>query len=133
MKKIKREAIEHYDRMITFMEIVLEYDLYNRQDELEDDSEEIESFLRKYMGENYFGEFCSYCQKYKYRCSKCELGTPSKIMSKDELEYFIERGTEIDIYHCCGTHWGEMSDVYTDIPEWIERAKKVRQYIIDNG
>jgi hypothetical protein len=113
ISKTKKQALEHYDRMITLMEITQEYDLYN---ELIDYGVSI--YLQKYLGETYGAEDCSYCRKYVPKYCECD--------AYYECPLYTDNG-------CCnGLHRGMIYNS-GNVSVWIEVAKRVRQYIEENG
>jgi hypothetical protein len=67
-------------------------------------------FMRNEIGEGWFGDYCVYCEKY-YHCDECPLNRSGR---------------------CCDGLWKKMSASET-WGDWIINAKKVRQYIKENG
>lgn len=105
MKRIQRQAIEHYDRMIAWAETMPATDTkdaYKMRDE-----------LRECAGP----QWCSYCTKYRTEddCGICPLSGK------------YSTGAE-----CCNRLHEHMTRSKT-WKQWIERAKKVREYIRENG
>ena len=102
MKK-KKEAIEHYDRMIEWVKG-------------KDASAPPHTFdMLEGSKEAWTGEFCSYCNHYSSyettACGGCELRT--------------HKG-------CCNGLWLELTTA-TTWHDWITAAEKVKKYIEENG
>lgn len=70
--------------------------------------------MKESLGESWFGDNCPYCQK-NYDKNKCELNS-----------------IDNNCCNCCNGLWEKMYDtvVWSD---WIIAAKKVREYIKENG
>ena len=68
--------------------------------------------MYKEIGEWWSGYDCSYCKEFMKNCNNCSLGQESDTC-------------------CCGL-WLRMHNCKT-WDEWIKWAKRVRQYIVDNG
>lgn len=108
MKKIKQQAIEHYERMIKWAEKQNSSHLA------------IASTMRLSINENWFGGFCGYCNnkprkvtaRLTDKCVGCELGR--------------------SVFTCCDDLWETMNSSMT-WKEWITNAKKVLEYIKENG
>ena len=96
---MKKEAIEHYDRMIAWAE---------KQPQ---DSEPWEVVMYRAIGEQWFGEDCVYCDAYDLNCARCPLAK-----GKEKMRI------------CCGGLWFELNDTET-WADWVKAAKKVRAYI----
>ena len=109
MKTTKQKAVEHYERMIEWA----------KKSEYEDSELMIYKMLVD-IKETTGSEDCSYCKKYDFKnnytdaCFKCEL-------NNNNLDY-----------GCCNGLYIKMVQSKTR-KTWIRYAKKVKQYIIDNG
>jgi len=103
MKKIKKDALAHYDRMIAWAE-----KQPPRKSCLGND-------MSEQIGENHGPGYCSYCGKNYTDCQKCELWKPHK-----------------KLFECCNGLWQKMHDSKT-WGTWVKRARRVRQYIEENG
>ena len=66
------------------------------------------------IGEMWGSDDCSYCMTY--RCDDCPLS----------------KFTGPEFFGCCNKLWRKM-DTASTWSEWIEYAKKIKQYIKDNG
>ncbi|MCP4648779.1 MAG: hypothetical protein GY853_01685 [PVC group bacterium] len=101
---IKESALAHYDGMIAWAKSQRRF------------NEPDKHTMYYHLHECWFSEDCDYCTTYSVEdfddgCYKCPL-------SKNR--------------ECCGGLWYEMNDTmfwWT----WIRKAKKVKQYIADNG
>jgi hypothetical protein len=104
---LKKETLEHYDRMIKQAKKQWPKGRPNR------------SLMEKNLKENWYGEYCPYCIAYKNKCSECEL--KGKLQKNEILSVL-----------CCDKLWYKMviSDTWE---EWIEAAEKVKLYIKENG
>jgi len=98
---MKKEAIEHYDRMIAWAEA--------------QDGENISiELMEADLGEDWSGTHCPYCGAYlREDCKRCPL-QPLDTMCLG--------------VNCCGGIWSLMGCAGTR-SEWIKIAKKVRAYI----
>lgn len=103
MKRIQKQALAHYDRMIEWVEKQnprSRVDMFVMLDEI---------------SEGWTDDYCSYCKKmgvYDY-CEGCELHTPGH-------------------GHCCNGLWFKMNYSAT-WKTWLKYAKLVREYIRENG
>ncbi len=103
MKRIQKQAIEHCDRMIAWVKT-----------KPEDGSPDFD-LMKSEIDESYGADYCPYCVKYELVCDTCEL-----------------RGKYPIGIECCHRLYYAIWDAKT-WKQWIERAKKVREYIRDNG
>jgi len=106
MKRIQKQAIMHYDRMIKWAE--------------KQPQDEPVKFLKmeRYIGESWGDDDCPYCEKYFHDDSViCPLSNNSLTCDGDI---------------CCNGIFGELSDA-TTWNTWLEYAKQVREYIRENG
>lgn len=112
-KSVKQKAIEHYERMIEWVK--------KRPKRNIPDSFSMELDI----GESWYGEYCSYCEKYydyecededEYEgCPKCPLSNSGK------------RG-----FTCCDGLWKKMDEAKT-WGTWIKYAEKTLEYIKEQG
>jgi len=114
-ERVKKHAIAHYERMIEWAK---------KQNKSENPEENpCYEKMEKELGEDWYAEYCPYCQEYKnlvnYYCCDCPL----------QEENPIKPGTESN---CCDGLWLDMSRAES-WGEWIEKAKKVLQYIKEKG
>lgn len=103
MKRIQKQAIAHYDKMIEWAE---------KQPEK---CFPYISSMHNELNEIWGSEHCSYCQKYEMDCIKCEL-----------------QGKYPNPTECCNRLYTAMCKSET-WKEWIKKAKQVREYIRVNG
>ena len=103
MKRIQKQAIEHYDRMIEWA---------RTQPTGDKPSSDLMGELFK---EGYGAYDCPYCKKYQVDCILCKL-----------------TGKYPEATYCCNGLYSKMCKSKT-WRQWIIRAKKVREYIRENG
>lgn len=108
LKKLQKEALDHYDRMIKWVE----------EEELNPLNPSDFHIMKACTNENWYGEYCSYCREVRSDCNKCIL---------NDSEY-------ADEWHrnCCSTLWYKMNEAKT-WKTWLKYAKLVREYIKENG
>lgn len=128
--ELKQLSIDHYNRMITYAKTLKPTNLITKNLSF---GMNLSSIMMEDIKETWYGDWCSYCQRYGNKCSKCELGELN-----EEFDFGINSGiTEMefddqDVYKCCDGLWDKMSRSLT-IEQWIERAEDVKKYIIENG
>ena len=103
MTEIKQEALAHYDRMIEWAK------KQNQSIECRP------GIMLEAISEQWYGPFCSYCQKYFGICSECELTRENVIL-----------------FDCCNGLWRKMTKSLT-WGEWVINAEAVRKYINERG
>lgn len=99
------KTVEHYVRMIIWVEKQPKGNLVNG------------SKMREEIDESWDSRHCNYCKRYLLQdddCSRCSLNP------------------NIGVRYCCNGLWVEMNLVKT-WGDWIEKARKVLEYIIKNG
>jgi hypothetical protein len=102
-KRIKRETIQHYERMIEWA------------GERSKDIVANLLIMCSELGESWEGFYCSYCNFYNVNgkdCWLCPLGNYTS---------------------CCDGLWSRMNEYNITWEEWIIRAKKVLEYIKKHG
>ena len=104
MNTTKQKALDHYDRMIAWAE-----------KQPKNDFRPLMHIMKNSLGEDYGGLDCPYCRENYNAGCKCKLYT-----------------IKTDRHHCCAGLWQKMCNAKT-WKTWIKRAKKVREYIKDNG
>lgn len=112
----KQEALDHYDRMIAWVE-----------ERIKSNKSQLVNYfaMLNEIGEIWHGNYCPYCIKYfkievqtgERACLKCELHS--------EKNKYFEEG-------CCDYLWIKMNNSLL-WDEWLRYAKKIREYIERNG
>lgn len=103
IKLTKQQALKHYDRMIEWAKTQDPFLGTDRH------------LMLHSLGEFWYSDDCPYCIATNSNCQLCKLKGAEEISSS-----------------CCGGLWEIMARSLT-WGEWIENAKKVREYIEENG
>lgn len=110
LEKLMKKSLDHYDRMIKYVETFLNLNKIPTRTE-----------LFKYIKEDWGARHCSYCKEFfepfTSLCKEC-------ILSSGEYDHGYS--------HCCDGLWSclDGSETWDD---WVFFAKQVRDYIEKNG
>lgn len=118
MNELQKQAIEHYDRMINFVKANKDtcqqfiqkdsdasYPKYNRF---------FADYMEQVLGEDFYSDYCSYCDFYQDVCNDCPLGKKTGSVE------------------CCNGLWAKLLYIKTT-DEFIQIAKNIKKYIKENG
>lgn len=104
----KREAVEHYDRMIEWVKTQHSDEIVNID------------YMEDCICEKWSDDYCSYCVAYSglNLCGICPL--------------YAKLNNEGASYNCCNNHWWRMAASRT-WKDWLYYAERVRIYILLRG
>jgi hypothetical protein len=109
LKKIHEKAVEHYERMETWV----------KSQNLDDKPDK--DLMLKAIGEEWHDNDCSYCEEFLINagksCSECPLNSQK---------------TQRAPSYCCNGFWIKMTES-TTWRQWLINEEKVKNYIINNG